>query len=75
MGIFEIVPSDYKTRDQRYSYPVITLSNLHQQSDNRGSSQVTDLVLVNLVVAAKQNLALAINAVIVTKLAEVPSLL
>ena len=28
MGIFEIVPSDYKIRDQRYSYPVITLSNV-----------------------------------------------
>ena len=28
MGIFEIVPSDYKTRDQLYNYPVITLSNV-----------------------------------------------
>ena len=27
MGIFEIVPSDYRTRDQVWSYPVITLAN------------------------------------------------
>ena len=27
MGIFEIVPSDYQTRDQLSTYPVITLTN------------------------------------------------
>ena len=26
-GIYEIVPSDYKTRDQIYSYPVVSLTN------------------------------------------------